>query len=39
LFAQAQNLGNQLDIPLQALARNFWRQNAQPLKIGRFNQA
>jgi len=36
LFAQAQALGNQLGIPLQALARNFWRQNAQPLKIGRF---
>ena len=39
LFVPAQKLGNQLDIPLQALARNFWRQNAQPLKIGRFNQA
>ena len=39
LFAQAQRLGNQLGIPLQALARNFWRQNAQPLKIGRFNHA
>jgi spermidine synthase len=37
-YAQAQALGNQLDIPLQALARNFWRQNAQPLKIGRFAQ-
>jgi len=35
-FAQAQALGNQLDIPLQNLARAFWRQNAQPLKIGRF---
>ena len=39
LFAQAQALGNQLDIPLQTLARNFWRQNAQPLKIGRFSRA
>lgn len=35
-FAQAQALGNQLDIPLQNLARAFWRHNAQPLKIGRF---
>jgi spermidine synthase len=36
LFAQAQALGSQLAIPLQGLARNFWRQNAQPLRIGRF---
>ena len=38
-FAAAQRLGNQLDIPLQALARNFWRQNAQPLRIGRYASA
>ncbi len=38
LFTQAQALGNQLDIPLQTLARHFWRQNAQPLKLGRFGR-
>jgi spermidine synthase len=37
-FAQAQQLGLSLNIPLQKLARNFWRQNAEPLQIGRFQQ-
>lgn len=35
-FVNAQQLGMQLDIPLQKLARDFWSQNAQPLKISRF---
>lgn len=37
-FELAQRLGLQLDIPLHKLARNFWRQNAEPLKIGRFRR-
>jgi hypothetical protein len=35
-FAEAEALAIQLGIPLQKLARNLWRQNAEPLKIGRF---
>lgn len=35
-YADAQALGVLLDIPLQQLARNFWRQNAQALKLGRY---
>lgn len=35
-FALAQQLGMTLDIPLQKLARHFWRQNAEPLQTGRF---
>ena len=36
-FAAAQNLGCKLDIPLQQLSRNFWKQNADALKIRRFS--
>lgn len=35
-FELAQQLGLKLEIPLHKLARNFWRQNAEPLQIGRF---
>jgi len=35
-FNDAQLLGYQLDIPLQMHARNFWRQNAEILKIQKF---
>ena len=38
-FAAAQQLGNKLDIPLQKLARNFWQQNAEALKIRRFRNS
>lgn len=38
LFEQAQALGMQLEIPLHRLARNFWRQNAQALQVGRFSR-
>lgn len=31
-------LGRALDIPLHKLARNFWRQNSEPLKLGRFRR-
>jgi spermidine synthase len=31
-------LGRTLDIPLHRLARNFWRQNSEPLKLGRFGR-
>ncbi len=34
LFADARKLGMQLGIPLERLARNFWRQNAAALKLG-----
>jgi len=37
-YDNAQELGNKLGIPLQRLARNFWRQNSEPLQIGRFAQ-
>ncbi|KAA6187818.1 hypothetical protein F2Q65_00820 [Thiohalocapsa marina] len=37
-FQQAQDMGLQLQIPLQTLARNFWRQNAEPLQLGRFRR-
>ena len=33
LFADARKLGMQLGIPLERLARNFWRQNAAALKL------
>lgn len=33
---KARQLGLALDIPLHKLARNFWRQNAEPLQLGRF---
>ncbi|MGD2119876.1 MAG: class I SAM-dependent methyltransferase [Chromatiales bacterium] len=36
-FGQAQQLGLRLGIPLQKLARNFWRQNSEPLQLGRFS--
>ncbi|MEJ2322236.1 MAG: hypothetical protein P8Z31_07830 [Gammaproteobacteria bacterium] len=35
-FADAQKLGLQLGIPLQRLARSFWRQNAAVLQLRRF---
>ena len=38
-FELAQQLGLSLHIPLQKLARNFWRQNAQPLKLGRYSRS
>jgi hypothetical protein len=38
LFSSAQTLGLHLDIPLQRLARNLWRQNAQALRSGRYRQ-
>ncbi|MEJ2315471.1 MAG: hypothetical protein P8Y83_00770 [Gammaproteobacteria bacterium] len=34
LFGNARKLGMQLGIPLEKLARNFWRQNAAALKLG-----
>ena len=34
LFGDARKLGIQLGIPLERLARNFWRQNATALKLG-----
>jgi spermidine synthase len=34
LFRDARKLGMQLGIPLERLARNFWRQNAAALKLG-----
>jgi spermidine synthase len=34
LFGDARKLGMQLGIPLERLARNFWRQNAAALKLG-----
>ena len=34
LFGDARKLGMQLSIPLERLARNFWRQNAAALKLG-----
>lgn len=36
LFTEAQKLGMKLGIPLQGLARNFWRQNAMALQKARF---
>jgi hypothetical protein len=30
--------GQRLDIPLQRLARNFWRQNSEALGVGRFRR-
>lgn len=36
LFERAQALGLRLDAPLQRLARNLWRQNAERLVSGRF---
>jgi spermidine synthase len=38
-FEAAQRLGLEMDIPLQKLARNLWRQNAQTLQLGRFRRA
>jgi len=38
LFSSAQTLGQHLDIPLQRLARNLWRQNAQALRSRRYRQ-
>ena len=38
LFADARKLGMQLGIPLERLARNFWRQNASALKLGALQQ-
>lgn len=35
-FSEAEALGIQLGIPMQKLARNFWRQNAEPMKLGRY---
>jgi spermidine synthase len=35
-FNQAHALGVEMDIPLQRLARNLWRQNAEVLAVGRF---
>ena len=37
-FARAQDLGLQLDIPLQRLARAFWGQNAEVLQAARLSQ-
>lgn len=37
-FEAAQMFGLLLDIPLNRLARNFWRQNSEPLKLGRFRR-
>ena len=37
-FVAAQQLGVSLDIPLQALARSFWTNNAQKLHLNRINQ-
>jgi len=37
-FDKAQEISQTLDIPLQRLARNFWRQNAEALQIGRFSK-
>ena len=34
----ALDLGQRLEIPLHRLARNFWRQNSEPLKLGRFRR-
>lgn len=34
LFGDASKLGMRLGIPLERLARNFWRQNAAALKLG-----
>lgn len=34
----ARTLGQRLDIPLHRLARNFWRQNSEALKVGRFRR-
>lgn len=34
----ALKLGQRLDIPLHKLARNFWRQNSEALKVGRFRR-
>lgn len=36
-FEKAQSLGLKLDIPLQKLSRNFWQQNAEAIKIKRYN--
>jgi spermidine synthase len=36
LFADAQQLGLKLDIPLQRLARSFWMLNAAVLQTGRY---
>jgi len=38
LLESALLLGRALDIPLHKLARNFWRQNSEPLKLGRFRR-
>jgi len=38
-FADAQILGLEMRIPLQRIARNLWRQNAEALQLGRFRRS
>jgi len=35
-YQEAEELGERLDTPLGKLARHFWRQNAEALKVGRY---